>query len=247
MARRLPLLFAFLMTLTFVQQAEAQCTPDPSYTTAGYYPTEGLDTVYFGQAYDATITLVIPSDSSLGPLTSTIDSIVINSITGIPDGLVESCNPVNCVFPGGASSCIALTGTVTDMQFIGSNPIVANGTIYGSLLPGLPVEISDFTIEVADTTSNTSVNEVSGIQFDLKQNSPNPFHDVTNIEFVSPQNQPYSLKITNMLGLKIFEQSGVSEGRNEVSFRSGDLPEGFYFYTVNTGEQAQTRRMIITR
>ncbi len=85
------------------------CSPDPSYTNGGVYPSTStpLATGCAGSFYQQDFTVVVPPDTFGFPITY----IIIDSIGGLPAGVVYSCNPLTCVFPGGTSQCFQIYGT----------------------------------------------------------------------------------------------------------------------------------------
>lgn len=85
--------------------------------------------------------------------------------------------------------------------------------------------------------------------FELANNYPNPFNPSTVIS--------YQLSISSDIVLKVFDISGrlittlVNDhqvaGKHKVTFNASSLASGIYFYTLKSGEQSQTKRMILIR
>ena len=101
----------------FLGMVNAQvCVPDSTVSGPGVYPSV-LPDVCANQPYSATITLVVPADTTIptpiGNLTVPIDSIVLDSVANLPPGFTFQCAPPNCTFPGGASYCILVSGTTS--------------------------------------------------------------------------------------------------------------------------------------
>lgn len=104
--------------------ATAQCTPDPQYTSPGFYPDSatGFVSATANAPYEQLITIVVPVDTTvfIGPLpvTLTFDSLVVVNVIGLPPGLSYSCfdgqnvsSPVDqCAFEGGTTGCISIVG-----------------------------------------------------------------------------------------------------------------------------------------
>jgi len=110
-----------------------------------------------------------------------------------------------------------------------------------------------------DSLISTGVEEIQGDatlpdKFTLLQNYPNPFNPFTKIEFLLEKPSWVTVDIYNILGKKvkrILEQrlkagnyaidwDGKDEKGNEVS-------SGIYFYRVQAGSIAQTRKMVLLR
>jgi hypothetical protein len=86
-------------------------------------------------------------------------------------------------------------------------------------------------------------------RFELKQNYPNPFNPTTRIEYSIPKNSLVSVKIYNMLGQEV--QTLVNEfhsaGTYLVEFNGAGLSSGTYFYTIQTGDFVETKRMVLVK
>ncbi|MBN2279477.1 MAG: T9SS type A sorting domain-containing protein [Candidatus Marinimicrobia bacterium] len=86
-------------------------------------------------------------------------------------------------------------------------------------------------------------------EFKLKQNYPNPFNPTTIISFQLSSNAQTSLIIYNVLGVEV--QRLVSEklgtGTHQINFDGSGLNSGVYFYTLTSGNQTQTRKMMLIK
>lgn len=91
------------------------------------------------------------------------------------------------------------------------------------------------------------------IQFVL-QNFPNPFNSSTTITFTIPSDTPATLAIYSISGQKVRElmngtqsagtHSAIWNGRDE---RGNPVSSGIYFARLETGKQAQIRKMLIVK
>lgn len=91
------------------------CTPDPAFTTPGFFP-DTLPPACVGIPYQTTITLVVPVDTTvdfppLGTFTLPIDSITLDDVLGAPATFTYGCNPGSCTIAGGTAGCIGVSGT----------------------------------------------------------------------------------------------------------------------------------------
>lgn len=83
----------------------------------------------------------------------------------------------------------------------------------------------------------------------LDQNYPNPFNPSTTIRF--------SIRVPGFTSLKIFDEIGrevttlvnheLRPGRYEVTFDASGLTSGAYFYRLQAGVFAETRKLILLR
>ena len=91
-----------------------------------------------------------------------------------------------------------------------------------------------------------STGEISGVQYELYQNVPNPFVTTTMIGFYLPQAGEASLTIRDAKGQLIRAIEGnYARGYNNVTIERDDLPTGVLYYTLESGDYTATRRMII--
>ena len=129
------------------------CTPDPGANTNGLHPTtSNIDTGLIGSAYAQTLTMVVPTDTSLMGITGTVNMATVTGVTGLPAGLVNTCLPAGCVYPGGTSDCMIIGGTPS---VTGSFTVVVavdiNVTAFG-LTQDIPQTI-EYTLETNDTAT----------------------------------------------------------------------------------------------
>lgn len=83
----------------------------------------------------------------------------------------------------------------------------------------------------------------------LYQNYPNPFNPTTTVKYQIPELSFVTLKVYDVLGREI--ETLVNEekfvGNYEINFNANNLPSGVYLYTIQAGEFAETKKMIILK
>ncbi len=120
---------------TSAQFANAQCTPDPSFTSPGFYPDSitGIADACTDVNYDQTITVVGIADTVVGGFTVAVDSITIDGVTGLPGALsfsVGASGSDNVIVPSiDPASCINISGTPVTAD-LGAHSLVINYTAY---------------------------------------------------------------------------------------------------------------------
>lgn len=86
-------------------------------------------------------------------------------------------------------------------------------------------------------------------EYSLEQNYPNPFNPSTNINFSLAEAGVVKIAVYDMLGQKVsvildeFREAGY----HTMTFNASDLPSGTYFYTLETPQFRQTKKMILTK
>lgn len=87
------------------------------------------------------------------------------------------------------------------------------------------------------------------MEFDLKQNFPNPFNSFTTIEFNLSVNSYVKLTVANVIGqtIEILINQEMNSGIHTISFNAENLPTGVYFYTIQTQNFLKTKQMVLLR
>ena len=86
-------------------------------------------------------------------------------------------------------------------------------------------------------------------QISLSQNYPNPFNAKTIIKFELLQQSPILIDIYNILGHKV--ETLVNDirpaGYNQVTWNADDFSSGIYFYRIQAGTYAETKKMLLIK
>lgn len=98
----------------------------------------------------------------------------------------------------------------------------------------------------------TGIHSISNIvpeKFSLYQNYPNPFNPVTNIKFDIPKASYVKINVYNVLGkeVSLLMSENKPAGRYSIDFDASSLTSGVYFYKIETGDFAETKRMVILK
>jgi len=86
-------------------------------------------------------------------------------------------------------------------------------------------------------------------QFTLHNNYPNPFNPITNIVFSIPTQANVQLSVWNALGEKVATLvDGIRPaGNHTVAFNASDISSGVYFYRLEVGFHAVTKKMLFLK
>lgn len=250
------ILLSFIALVAFVAVNAQNCTPDMQYTASGVYPDSAtnLAVATVGVPYSQTITTVTPADTCMVILfppctTVPIDSVVVESVTGLPPGLsIVSMNEnqLNFVFPGGSTSCMLVSGTPTQA---GTYPIQVHGTSYATvftLTQTQPFDVNYYTIVVLPAP--TGVEELSTTTFSVKQNSPNPFSTNSTFEYFVPTAGKVTVDVRNILGELVYSEStNAQQGINRHQLSASKFTNGVYFYQINYNNSVITKRFIVNK
>lgn len=83
----------------------------------------------------------------------------------------------------------------------------------------------------------------------LSQNYPNPFNPTTTISYSILKNGMVIIKVFDILGTEVAELvNEVKEaGSYSVKFNASNLPSGIYFYSLNSGNFSQTKKLVLLK
>ena len=87
------------------------------------------------------------------------------------------------------------------------------------------------------------------MQFLLSQNYPNPFNASTVIRYSLPQASDVKIAIYDILGRKVetLVQEDQPAGYHHVTWDASNQSSGLYFYRIQAGEYAETRKMVLLK
>ena len=96
--------------------------------------------------------------------------------------------------------------------------------------------------------SQDSKNTVPG-SFKLFKAYPNPFNAVTTIGYQLPESTLVQLDIYDIGGRKITTLVNAKQppGRYNVKWQADNLASGVYFYTLNTKEFVEVRKVLLLK
>ena len=123
----------------------------------------------------------------------------------------------------------------------------AAGNVYVTGVSNGPTDNEDITtIKYVEVVTNITGNTNSSPEgYELKQNYPNPFNPSTKISFSIPDAGITTLKIYDMAGKEVAQlvNGTMNAGTYEYNFDGAGLSSGIYFYTLQSGEFTQTKKM----
>lgn len=245
-----------LVVLTLLSvQAFAQCTPNPLYNDSlfGAWPdtTENFPPGVVNMFYTDTLNLLLPLDGGdVDPQFAgqMLDSVSLQSITGLPPGLTTYCNSQTggaCTFLAAQLGCVLLEGTPTQ---IGTYPITISVTAYTSFLGvAIPVPYSFSGYEIV-ISGGVGINEQQLQLFQNVKNVPNPFSTETEIRFELAKASTVSVKVFDLLGQEVFTaQDNFSKGANALKINGAEFEQGIYIYQLNAAGKSHVGRMVLDR
>jgi hypothetical protein len=246
--------YAILICICFlsVDRIFAQCVPNTAITVPGIYPDSatGLSNGVVSQLYNQVVQVRVPVDTTVvvlgSPQLVTIVQIKVLSFSNLPPGLSYTTTPSTGIYPGGTNGCVEISGTPTTAGTYNLRAILETTGTY-IIFPIVRQDTVDYYKITISNTSTGLANNKQAI-FDVEQNTPNPFSDITNISFTSPQRNQIDFRVFNLLGKEVYRTMiDANVGRNNFEFDGRDLSPGIYIYSFNQGASSVTKRMIISR
>lgn len=114
----------------------------------------------------------------------------------------------------------------------------ANMNIPATINDQLVSAVCTFGIGVSENKANTT----------YVTNYPNPFNGSTNIVVKLNEGKAFDVKVYDALGSLLFSKKVNGHyGDNTVVFDGSALGAGVYYYTVNTGNEKVTKKMVIQK
>jgi hypothetical protein len=107
--------------------------------------------------------------------------------------------------------------------------------------------VTDITFD-AIVPISVGVDEFSGqSNISVSQNYPNPFSNFSTITVKLELATELSIEIFNLTGQKVYDVSNghSAAGTHNITIDASKLSAGVYFYTVNAGNYAVTKKMIV--
>ncbi|MFZ4619674.1 MAG: choice-of-anchor B family protein [Bacteroidota bacterium] len=85
--------------------------------------------------------------------------------------------------------------------------------------------------------------------FALAQNFPNPFNPATTISFSITERNFTTLSVSNALGQSVTTllRQHLEAGEYRTTFNAATLPSGMYYYTLTSGNNSITKRMVLIK
>ena len=264
-----------LMISIYTDIAAQQCgvdsipgvSPGP-FSTVLYPVPDSLPCTVIGQAVSDT--LYFTNFSTIQGFT--VESVTIDSINNLPNGICWATNITGNTFPAGQNGVIFLTGVPSDApgQFklaihlsvttdIGQIPDfnLENSTGYRYYVrlawPGCPCPPLDSAggVDSAFIYYTSATCEAAGIK-DVSQSfsnlsiMPNPFSQTATVSFSSDMAGAFNAELVNMLGEAVVSQKiNAAIGNNEFPLNGNGLNPGIYILYLSDGNSSATRKVVI--
>jgi hypothetical protein len=102
---------------------------------------------------------------------------------------------------------------------------------------------------VFDFSNEIEVEVNAPAEYSLAQNYPNPFNPSTTINYSIAEAGLVKIAVFNLLGQEValIENEFKEAGQYNVIFNASTLTSGVYFYTIDTPQFKQTKKMLLAK
>lgn len=145
---------------------------------------------------------------------------------------------------GSTSKYIFSDGGIFNIPFVYAKPEAEDFS--------MPVQykyVQDFSFSIDDFYNCTvGIEErVKDKNFNVSNNSPNPFHEKTTFEIELNKNTDIHLQVFSTDGKLVFDKvyNNMSQGKNKILFNAKRLKQGVYFYTFTVNGSKLSGKMMI--
>ncbi|NND09275.1 MAG: T9SS type A sorting domain-containing protein [Saprospiraceae bacterium] len=192
--------------------------------------------------YNVRFTVSAPSSIALIGIPVTVDSIRIDSVSNLPEGMTYECTDVNCIIVADSISCVFLTGTPTADNEPGEYILKIDLTVFTNILP-LAISYPDPTLApgsyilTLNEEGNPNCEDLTPI-FDQEDLSlpilvfPNPTSDVLHFEYQDKSDWT-RIEIWSAAGKKMLYQhqnGALDQGVSNIDVSK--LNTGFYVFRL---------------
>lgn len=266
-------LFLSLTSVNLIFAGGPACTPDPSNTAFLSPSPDSIPCVERDSFYSQVLQIYVPTSIDLQtlipaipfPFVMTIDSIVIDSVTGLPNGMVYALNPTNGHFLGGTNNCAYVNGTTSDPT--GHYPAIFHGfiTMHGAVIPGIfdgdttvsldvlqaaPQNPFELAIDVINggEECRPEVNGVTAFQNNLNMLMyvfPNPSNGNFELRLNAGRRISGEIVVTDLTGRKVYSEPTDLIGWYSTSLQLSFLPQGLYTIQLRTAEGFASKNISI--
>ncbi|RMG54742.1 MAG: T9SS C-terminal target domain-containing protein [Bacteroidetes bacterium] len=255
-----------LILAAFAPMQAQVCTPDTNLNAIGLSP-DSLPPAYVGEAYSQVIQAVLPTDTSIGPITFAFCSYrILNTAPDISDyGLSFECDQPACTYIVDHSQnvnrgCLVVSGTPTDTlssitvnleATIGTYNATADTCIVSNTLV-IPYTVNFQILDTtAQDTNSTSIYTALTRQDLSLTLAPNPSGGATTLRYVLPERTEVQLGLYDLMGREVHQlESGHQlAGEHALTFEPAGLPDGIYLVRlrIDGGALTLTEKWVLRR
>lgn len=181
-----------------------------------------------------------------------------------PDDL-DSCAVIQVQFRHATTNAVMLSSSIDMSGYAGDTAVyvldrhdlseIAGQNIYMCLNPVDTLSAASWEVQVITALDTVQQEKAMMVEIpvpsriSLRQNTPNPFHPSTTIQYGLEEDCHVGLHVYDQFGRRVttLVEDSRPAGWHQVRFDAGSLPDGVYYFQLNALDQVQTKRMILLR
>ncbi|NUN10307.1 MAG: T9SS type A sorting domain-containing protein [Ignavibacteriaceae bacterium] len=129
-----------------------------------------------------------------------------------------------------------------------------SGLIWNKFMANPEIQMMVDSLFTPDSATSVKEREKDEAGFSLNGNYPNPFKNITNINFSLPAESEVNIIIYNLLGRRerVIRGGNYSSGAHSIAWDGRDdsgkpLPQGAYFFAIEAGAGIKTGKLTLIR
>jgi hypothetical protein len=152
------------------------------------------------------------------------------------------------LFSGGAWAILNMNFVASDYVMSG-NPDSCQIMLLSNITTAATINAELLIDEIHFNSFGVGMPQLMPSDFESISNYPNPFNNTTVIKFQQLRENHVTIEVFDITGQKVATAVNevFPEGKHLVSFDGSTLKPGIYFYTIESGDYTETRKMIISR
>ncbi len=247
------------------------CEPNDVYSdTTGVFPPPydamvapdgGInDTACIGHNFEFVFTVAVGESIELVPgFPQSLDSVIVESVDGLPAGLSLECNPTNCVYPSNFFGCAIIKGTPDASNTPGDYNLTIFTQVYsGGASSGIPITFPNPLIAPGEYILRLEADDnpacmVGGVDDVLRTqvsmtSIPNPSNGLTNVKINALYSNDFQFTVMDLMGNEVYREAvQIREGENTIQFDGTHLASGIYVYSLSNELGTISEKMIINK
>jgi len=167
------------------------------------------------------------------------DSLSLYNILNKHSVFTHNWNPADSLVLPGDSFTVMVSYAPVDTNLIVDTLLIENND------KPLQIQLQGKGNQIVGIADNSTLPKV----YALYPAYPNPFNPVTHISFDVPRVSKVTLMVYDILGRKVstLVNKKMHPGKYELTWDSGDLPSGLYFYRLEVNEYIDIRKMVLIK
>jgi hypothetical protein len=245
-------LMTFFVALFATVAVSAQCVIDTTNTAVISPSLDSIPCVERTVNYGPEVIQIKLPASFSGV---TVDSMQVDSITGLPSGITWTLNPVSGKIYGGGNACAEFSGltsapamrydlTLRGMVYTSFGPLdLTNPLVAGNF--SLYLDVIEPGGNCRDSSGTVSVKNIKNAEGLNVSMYPNPNNGVFTVSVNNVKNSNVEVVAYDFTGKRVFANNATVKDNYLTQVNLSNLPKGIYAVQVKTANGIVTKNVLI--